>query len=247
FPLEYSTAIPFQLGVVQVLLAAVGFVTLPRRTAEWWALLAIALAAALMISAWALPLWLNSDMLLIAQFPWRLLAVVSLPLAIFPAGIVLRVRLRWTTLAVSLALIGVIIASQRPTATAFTPLLNQPVAIGRAAAAQFEFQTNAYGTSSSSEFLPRWAGSNLFGDADANAVLTPRPEIRLEIASPVVMEAVVTTTAPIDLNVTNFYFPGWSATIDGIRAKASSSQFSRIVDVDEGDHTIVWVYWPMSA
>ena len=241
FPFEYSTAIPFQLGVVQVLLAAVGFVTLPRRTAEWWALLAITMAASLMISAWALPLWLNSDMLLIAQFPWRLLAVVSLPLAIFPAGIVLRVRLRWTTLAVSLALIGVIIASQRPTATAFTPLLNQPVAIGRAAAAQFEFQTNAYGTSSSSEFLPRWAGSNLFGDADTNAILTPRPEIHLEIASPVMMAAIVTTTAPIDLNVTNFYFPGWTATIDGEPTALSSDPVRgmQTISAPAGVHRIV--------
>lgn len=214
FPFEYSTAIPFQLGVVQVLLAVIGFMMLLRRTAEWWALLVIALAASLMISAWALPLWLNSDVLLIAQFPWRLLAVVSLPLAILPAGVVLRVQPRWATLAVSLALIGVIIASQRPTATAFTPLLNQSVAIGRAAAAQFEFQTNAYGASSSSEFLPRWAGSDLFGDADVNADLTLRPDIRLEMASPIVLEAVITATAPIDLNLTNFYFPGWSATID---------------------------------
>jgi hypothetical protein len=215
FPFEYSTAIPFQLGAVQVILAAVGFVMLPRRTAEWWALLAIALAASLMISAWALPLWLNSDVLLIAQFPWRLLAVASLPLAVFPAGIVLRVQLQWAALAISLALIGVIIASQRPTATAFTPLLNQPVAIGQPATAQFEFQTNAYGASSSSEFLPRWVGPNLFGDADANATPALRPEIHLEMASPVVMKAVITTTAPTDLHATNFYFPGWSATIDG--------------------------------
>jgi len=215
FPFEYSTAIPFQLGVVQVFLAAIGFVMLPRRTAEWWVLLAAALAAALMISAWALPLWLNSDVLLIAQFPWRLLAVASLPLAIFPAGIVLRVRSQWAAPAVALALIGVIIASQRPTATAFAPLLNQPVAIGRQATAHFEFQTNAYGSSSSSEFLPRWAGPNLFGDAEANTVAPLRPELRLEMASPVVIEAVITTTAPIDLAITNFYFPGWSATIDG--------------------------------
>lgn len=214
FPFEYSTAIPFQLGVVQVLLAVIGFMMLPRRTAEWWALLAAALAGSLLISAWALPLWLNSDVLLIAQFPWRLLAVVSLPLAIFPAGIVLRVRSQWAA-AVALAIAGVIIASQRPTATAFMPLLNQPAAIGRPATAQFEFQTNAFGTSSSSEFLPRWAGPNLFGDADTNVLYASRPELRLEMAAPVLTEAVITTTAPIELNVSNFYFPGWSATIDG--------------------------------
>ncbi len=240
-PFEYSTAIPFQLGVVQVLLAAVGFAMLPKRMAEWWTLLVIALAASLMISAWALPLWLNSDVLLIAQFPWRLLAVVSLPLAIFPAGIVLRVRPQWAALAIALALIAVIIVSQRPTATSFTPLLNQPVAIGRPAAAQFEFQTNAYGTSSSSEFLPRWAGTNLFGDAEADDVLAPRSDIRLEMATPVEMEAVITTTTPIDLKVTNFYFPGWTATFDGQPAelRPDPARGMQTITVPGGIHRIV--------
>ncbi|MFO7632534.1 MAG: 6-pyruvoyl-tetrahydropterin synthase-related protein, partial [Caldilinea sp.] len=214
-PYEYSTAIPFQLGAVQVLLALVGFVVLPRRSAEWWALLAILLGACLLISAWALPLWLNSQILLIAQFPWRLLAVASLPLAVFPAGIILRVRQRWAALIVALALIGIIILSQRPSVESFTPLLDQSVLIGRPATAQFEFQTNAFGTSSSSEFLPRWAGQNLFGVAEETGAGAPVPAIRLEIGTSVAMEAVITTTAPIDLNVTNFYFPGWSATIDG--------------------------------
>lgn len=213
---KYSTAIPFQLGTVQLLLATLGFLMLPRRTTEWWALLAILLVACLMISTWTLPLWLNSQILLIAQFPWRLLAVASLPLAIFPAGIVLRVQQRWAALVVSLMLIGIIIISQRPSATYFAPLLNQPVSIGRPATAQFEFQTNAFGTSSSSEFLPRWAGQNLFGMIENLTVATaPILDIQLQTATLVQIEAVITTTQTVDLNVTNFYFPGWSATIDG--------------------------------
>jgi hypothetical protein len=240
-PFEYSTAIPFQLGIVQVILAVTGFVLAPRRTAEWWALLAIALAACLMISAWALPLWMKSDVLLIAQFPWRLLAVASLPLAIFPAGIVLRTRPPWAALATSLALIGVIVASQRPTTTAFTPLLNQPVSIGRPATAQFEFQTNAFGTSSSSEFLPRWAGPNLFGDAEERAAESPRPDIHLEFGSTLAMAATVTTTAPVDLTITNFYFPGWSATIDGqpVELRPDPARGMQMLTVPAGSHRIV--------
>ena len=214
-PFEYSTAIPFQLGIVQLTLALVGFAAHPRRTPEWWALAAAALTASLMISAWALPLWLNSEILLIAQFPWRLLAVISLPLAIFPAGVVARIRPKSAALAGAAALIGALLLSQRPTASAFAPLLEQPTVIGRPAVAQFEFQTNAYGTSSSSEFLPRWAGLDLFGNAAQINEREKQPEVHLEMGAPIEMQLVVTTTASIDLKITNFYFPGWSAAIDG--------------------------------
>ncbi|MCS6825478.1 MAG: hypothetical protein NZ553_02585 [Caldilinea sp.] len=239
-PFTYSTAIPFRLGIVQLALAIVGFAATPRRSVEWWMLAAITLGAALMVSALALPLWLNSDVLLIAQFPWRMLAVISLPLAIFPAGIVARIRPRWAAMAGAAALIALILVGQRPITTAFTPLLEQPTTIGRPAVAQFEFQTHAYGTSSSSEFLPRWAGGDLFGDAAKGDEIEPAPEIHLEIGSPIEMRFAVTTSLPIDLKIANFYFPGWSATIDE-QATALHPDVARgmqTVTVPAGTHSI---------
>jgi len=240
-PFEYSTAIPFQLGAVQLALAVIGFAVAPRRTAEWWMLAAVAFFAALMISAWALPLWLSSEVLLIAQFPWRLLAVMSLPLAIFPAGIVARIRPRWAALVSAAALIGVIIGAQRPVATAFGPLLNQPTAVGRPAVAQFEFQTHAYGTSSSSEFMPRWAGVDLFGDAKQDTTVASGPALHLDIATPVEMRLVVTTSLPVDLRIANFYFPGWSATIDEQAAalRPDPERGLQTLTVPAGAHAIV--------
>ena len=215
WPYTYSTAIPFRLGAVQLLLAVLGFVLLPRRSAEWWLLLAVLLGSCLLVTRWALPLWLGSDLLLIAQFPWRLLAVASLPLALFPAGIVLRVRPPAGAVGIALGTVAVIVAGQHPSAAAFRPLLDQPVSIGRPAVAQFELQTRAYGTSSSSEFLPRWAGPDLFGAAAATDQASPIRGVQIETASPVQLSAVLTNSAPIDLKFTQFYFPGWSATVDG--------------------------------
>jgi hypothetical protein len=105
-----------------------GFVLLPRRSAEWWLLLAVLLGSCLLVTRWALPLWLGSDLLLIAQFPWRLLAVASLPgafLPVFCCGCVNRRAL----LGIALATVAVIVASQHPSAAAFRPLLDQPVSI----------------------------------------------------------------------------------------------------------------------
>lgn len=240
FPFKYSTSIPFRLGVVQLILAVTGFAVAPRRTAEWWTLAAVAFFAALMGSAWALPLWLSSEVLLIAQFPWRLLAVISLPLAIFPAGIVARIRPRRTALVSAAALIGLVIWSQRPAVTAFEPLLNQPTTVGRPAVAQFEFQTHAYGTSSSSEFMPRWAGVDLFGEAKHNDTVASSPALRLDIATPVEMRLVVTTSLPGDLKIANFYFPGWSATVDtqAARLQPDPERGMQTLTVPAGVHSI---------
>lgn len=240
-PFEYSTAIPFQLGIVQGALALIGFVLMPKRSFEWWALAWMTLLALFLISAWALPLWLHSDVLLIAQFPWRLLAVASLPLAIFPVGIVLRMRTPWAALASAALLIALIGLAQRPTTTAFAPLLNEPVQIGRAATAQFELQTQAFGTSSSSEFLPRWAGVNLFGDVEQGTEAVVSPTLHLEQASPVALHLTITTTAPIALKIANFYFPGWSATIDGesTELRPDPERGLQVLTVPGGAHRIV--------
>ena len=85
FAFEYTKDVPFRLGLVQVILAAAGLLSIRRRDAGWLYFIAMALLAGLAISVWAQPLWLSSDILLVAQFPWRLLSFLSIPLAPSPA------------------------------------------------------------------------------------------------------------------------------------------------------------------
>ena len=90
FIFEYTGAPPFQLGLVQVVLAISGLMLARRRDPVWLFLVVVALVSGLGIAHWTLPLWFHSKMLLIAQFPWRLLTFMSLPLALFVGGILDR-------------------------------------------------------------------------------------------------------------------------------------------------------------
>lgn len=62
-----------------------GFHRNPR--IEWWFWLLVTIGVGAMMGAWALPLWLSNDILPVAQFTWRLLAILSLPLALFVGGL----------------------------------------------------------------------------------------------------------------------------------------------------------------
>ena len=90
-----------RLGSVQVILAAAGVVLARRRDAEWLYFVAVALVSCALSSAWALPLWQSSELLTSIQFTWRLLTILSLPLALFVGGIVLPFHSRVSQLAVA--------------------------------------------------------------------------------------------------------------------------------------------------
>jgi len=82
FAFDHSPAVPYQLGLVQVALALLGALLSRSRNGEWWFWLLMPITAGLAIGKWAEPIWLSSDILLIVQFPWRLLALISVALAI---------------------------------------------------------------------------------------------------------------------------------------------------------------------
>ena len=156
---NYRSPILFQLGLVQLALALVGLVLARRRDGAWLFFGIAAIVAAVGISAWSLPLWLHSSILLVAQFPWRLLIIVSLSLALFCGGVALRPGSAALRLPLAGLLIALLIITQTPrlgwietvpAGTGSNPL---------AAVAQFETETRALGTSSSAEFRPRWATS----------------------------------------------------------------------------------------
>jgi uncharacterized membrane protein len=74
FAYDHTFDAPYQLGLVQVCLALIGLIAIRRRETEWLYFIALAVLTGLGISAWSEPIWLSSQTLLVAQFPWRLLA-----------------------------------------------------------------------------------------------------------------------------------------------------------------------------
>ena len=111
---ELNGLVPFRLGLVQLVLALTGIIVAGRRDAEWLFFILLAVLTGLGISVWSVPVWLSSQTLLIAQFPWRLLTFMTLPLALFTGGILLRLRRDSHQFVGAVVLIALVILTIRP-------------------------------------------------------------------------------------------------------------------------------------
>ncbi|MCB0044628.1 MAG: hypothetical protein KDD92_04300 [Caldilineaceae bacterium] len=286
-PFDYTLSIPFQLGALQLGLALLGFgrlllrrrmeqpnsaQTSPAPVWEWWYWLAVALIGMAGISRLALPLWMNSELLLIAQFPWRLLSIVSLPLALMTGGLLYRFPgYGWTGAGESnppkessgsrtgsliyglltAALLALIVFTQRPQSDRLTPFLRAARDVTPAEVAQFEADTRAYGTSSSSEFLPRWAGPGLFAPQTSQSpnlpisnLQSPISNLTLLRASPFRAVYQLSAAEPVSLSFAGFYFPGWRAAVNDAAAPAYPEETRGLLTVDapsgESEITLAW-------
>ncbi len=245
---------PNKLGLLQVVLAAGGFVAARRRDAEWLYLAAVALLAGALIGAWALPLWESNSILAVAQFPWRLLSIISLPLAIFSGGWLLRVRAGWRQAGLAALLVALIVAVQQPRLAWIDVFAPQEPALTPGVMAQIEVEKGVLeggeGNSSIQEFRPRWADETLVL-REQPATSDPPPRLAVQRANPLDLEltAQVAITAP--LRFTDFYFPGWQVTIDGAPAALypSTSLGVLTVDLPPGEHAIrkTWTHTPVQT
>lgn len=240
-PFDYTLSIPFQLGLAQLILAVAGFALLRRRTAEWWFWAAVALLAMLGVSQLALPLWMNSEILLIAQFPWRLLSVISLPLALLAGGIVTRLQHGPRLALASVILLILIMINNRPLPGQIATLIADGRNLGVANVTQFEADTRAYGASSSSEFMPRWASDSVFSPLPPADPNEPTPAIRLDAASPFRIDALIDAPAATTLRFSNFYFPGWRATLNGtpVATRPDDARGLLAVDIPAGEQRLI--------
>ncbi|MEZ4767597.1 MAG: 6-pyruvoyl-tetrahydropterin synthase-related protein [Caldilineales bacterium] len=216
FVFEHTFDVPFQLGLVQLALALIGLIAARRRDPEWLYFLALALLAALGISAWSLPLWLGSQLLLIAQFPWRLLAFMDVSLALFTGAILLPVARETRRMAVAGVLLVLIIVACLPRLD-WMPVMAQPGdSVTMPAVSQFEYETGAMGTGSSQEFRPRWSSGISLDPSSAGAGAVEAAgerQITVVRATAYDIEAAVSASQGGPLRFTSLYFPGWQATL----------------------------------
>jgi hypothetical protein len=234
---------PIRLGLVQLLLAVAGFGLGLRRSAEWlyWGI--VALVTGGMISAWALPLWLNSDILTVAQFTWRLLSILSLPLALFAGGVVWRLRPAWLVGITTAALLALILWAHAPRLQWMDVFAPEGVDLSLPVFLQLEVDKDIIeggaANSSIQEFRPRWAAETLELeplDEPASAL-----DVTLLRAHAFGLEASVTTTATAPLRFNDYYFPGWQVELDGqtrLEPYPSTNLGLLTVDVPPGTHTL---------
>ena len=235
FTFDYSFAIPFQLGLVQVALAAAGLVIARRKDPEWLFLLVLAITACLFIGAWSLPFWQSNDLLLAVQFPWRLLSIASLPLALFIGGTASRSQPVSRQIVVSAGVILVLIIANFPR-TNWMGLLQLPTDPAPAALAKFEFQSHALGTTFMQEFQPRWAFADPQSETTEDGT-TDQLTVSLEKANRFGLQATIDSPAGGALRLGSFYFPGWRITADGVELRPYPSTEMGLLTVDVPPHS----------
>ncbi len=235
-----------QLRVEQVALAGVGFVLARVRRDEWWFFGALVVACGLAMSRVTEPLWLAVPSLAVIQFPWRLLTVVDLLLALFTAGALTRIRAgRWRATA-GLALLLVIVVLQTPSTERLQSIDPDNATFGPAVLAQYEHQYGALGLTTTQDFILRWMALNRspFGPVQPAANSTPTT-VSLVAANAYDVDITVTSAGASQLVLATSYFPAWRATMgDGrdLPVYPSTSLGLLTVTVPDGTNR-VRVYW----
>ena len=249
----HTFARPIKLGIAQILLAGLGFLLAfpyhKRRIAlgEWLFWLVVTVGVAAMMGRWALPLWLSNDILPIAQFTWRLLSILSVPLALFVGGIILAWPGRWLPIFVGAVTIGGIIFTQRPQLAWMDVYAADSATVSQPVFAQIEIDkgviTGGHRNSSIQEFRPRWADTDLVLAADVD---TPPAPATVTVSEANEFDLMLTADAATTtfLRFATFYFPGWEVRIDGaIQPTYPSTNLGLLtVDLPAGSHQVT-VRW----
>jgi hypothetical protein len=240
FAFEHTFDVPFQLGLAQLLLALTGIIVARRRDPEWLYFITLAVLAGLGISTWSLPLWLGSETLLVAQFPWRLLTFMSLSLALFSGAILIRLPRERYRFAGACVLVSLIVLANRPEVGWMSVLARAGESITLPAIAQFEFETGAIGTGSAQEFRPRWSVGVAYQPSTADLAVDDR-QITVEQADPHSLRLAVSSPQGGPLRFTSLYYPAWRATLaDGssLPTYPSTNLGLLAVDLPPGEHEI---------
>ncbi|GIW08324.1 MAG: hypothetical protein KatS3mg060_3129 [Dehalococcoidia bacterium] len=246
---EYAQS-PFRFGLAQTALALLGLMAWPwskgRRLGLVSGLVLALLFGALLtgLLAWV---WSTVPLIAYVQFPTRLLSLAALGTALLTAGIALVPSpFRWAGLLGAPLLIAAGVATIDP-----PPLWPRDADLTVATLARFEHDSGIIGTTTAAEYLPVWARPGFVPPTEGFAPPTGTrddPPIRVTVlaAGPLSLrlQTVADRAAPLRLHT--FYFPGWTATIDGrpVEARPSTPLGLLTVDVPPGSHTVEIAYGP---
>jgi hypothetical protein len=238
---EYTFDVPYQLGLVQITLAVVGLFFVRRWNPEWLYLLLATLFTCFAIGAWTEPIWLNNRLLLAVQFPWRLLAIVSLTLPLFTSALVWRIsdprRQAFATLVLTL----VVIAANMPRVGWMGTLETENGAMPLPAIARHESITGQLGTGPTREFMPKWNEGDVTYLPESPQFAMTDADISLRRADAYGLELNIVSSSGGPLRFTNFYFPGWQATLDNatpLEPYPDTNLGLLAVDLPPGDATL---------
>ncbi len=229
-----------QLGLVQVLLALAGLISIRRRDAEWLYFIVLAVLMGLGISAWSTPLWLSSQILLITQFPWRLLAFMTIPLSLFAGGILVRLRRDAYRIAGACGLIALIVWAGRPQVDWMPVLARTGDTVTLPIISQFESDTGAMGTCWVQEFRPRWSSDNIY-EPSGDDLTASQSQVSVSQANDFNVNVDISAFQGGPLHFTSLYYPGWQVTLDDgsvLPTYPSATLGLLTADLPAGVHTL---------
>lgn len=252
--------LPTTLGLVGGVLSGLGFIALlVRRRFVLATFLAVGLGFTLfMLIEPSLPVWLGIPLFRQLRFPERFLRVGALLIALAGSASLLLLPRRWQTVGLSIGLLVVIVAAL-PLVYPNQGFVNWDNLSARSEI-EFELEHYTWGTTSYDEFDPIWGDKiplPLDGAPENDEYVNDPLRIvvnRVNMArdGDVLRNVEQLDTATVRVTVTEayplrfhqYYFPGWSATVNGQPADIyPGHEFGLItVDLPAGEHVVSLAY-----
>ncbi len=248
----------FQLGLPQWLLGLLGALTLFNARTRQSATAFFALAVLVMIY-FMLPvsaaIWKTIPQLTYLQFPWRLLGPAAVALGWLAGGAVNLVppNRRWLRLAVGVGAVSACLAAAMPVLNPLPWADYGPVTPRRI----FMMEQNGIlgiGTTIQFEFLPITVTSrpglqeSLLNSYEAGlvdkvnrAALPQEAQVTVTEHGPTHDLLQIASPIDFDLNLFTFYFPGWTAYVDGVKTPIEISKPEGFITVPApaGTHEVL--------
>ena len=254
----------FQLGLLPVVLALVGTIAALRRTARpaWGGAchrgVALFFAAATAIVLWLMTasseaVWRVVPLAALIQFPWRLLALTALTLAILAGSAVAaretrnpkpktRNRLQPACWLLSLLIVMASFAYTQPQTTEITPGDESPLAV-----IDFELEfPDMRGMTVWASRLPQPEDAPLVAQYLAGQPLTKahilegEGEVQTLRHGGASEELLVASSVPMRLQFYTYWFPGWEVRVDGELVESWPEGPNGLItfDVPPGEHRV---------
>ena len=236
FP-DQIVAADHPIGLVQVLLAIAGGIGAalavrrdgrgqPGRGLHLAFAAVVALAALFLTSAASLPVWQAGERVLaVLQYPWRFMSLTAFGMALLSGGVVGLLPDKFSGKGQTVLLLWVVAAGVVGYAgMAHLPYDSEPLRSDEVTVQRMwdeDYQHQQIGATWTAEYLPRgvrqerWAIPRPAGDVPVAAGQSGLSDVRLERVLPRGVELTVTASTPGPVILHQFYFPGWTATVDG--------------------------------
>jgi hypothetical protein len=242
-PWGYGLSLPgprdgmsFSLGPAHLALGIAGLLVALRsanRTLRTYALgfAAAAAAGAWLATEWAAPLWSSVGTLQYLAYPWRALILPSLFLPLLIVFALDRLRPRWAVVSLAVLVLLNLPHTEAQGFLTFDDEYYHPQSIA----------TKGLHTTTREEYEPRWV--EVRPPYSPNAIIgVIQPVEVTEISRGAArQEFRVRAPAPTAVEASTFFYPGWTAAVDGVSTPISAVPVRGTMkfDVPAGEHQVV--------